>query len=226
MLTARHRRWGAWVFRPYIRRIVKKAFGHFYLANPFPAVPEDAELIVTPNHISWWDGFFIFVLLDAFSKRKMHLMMLERELKKHPYFRSIGAYSIAPEDRDGAMESLQYTSRALEDPGRLVVLFPQGKIQPFFLEEVSLKRGWLKFLESEEQAAAARGRERDIRLLMIAFGIEYHHRRKPEIWARFSRLYALRDFEADFDAYGAEFRMNLQRLKQAIADRTFIADIL
>ena len=59
MIKADHKKWAEFVFDIYLRRLLKKSFYDFRIINELPAFDYSKSIIVTPNHFSWWDGFFI-----------------------------------------------------------------------------------------------------------------------------------------------------------------------
>ena len=77
MIYPKHNIFVESVYKIYLNHLLRKNFSRFLLINDFPMLCEKKGLIITPNHFSWWDGFFINYLMTMFSKRKAYLMMLE-----------------------------------------------------------------------------------------------------------------------------------------------------
>ncbi|MDX1777464.1 MAG: hypothetical protein R3339_01145, partial [Thermodesulfobacteriota bacterium] len=96
MIKASHKKWARLIFNPYCDLLLKRNFSQFLLVNDFPQLSPKLPLIITPNHISWWDGFFIYYLSKKKFNRKIYLMMLESSLEKFWFFQKIGAFSINP----------------------------------------------------------------------------------------------------------------------------------
>ena len=96
MIQASHKKWARRIFNPYCDSLLKRNFSQFLRVNTFPRLSPDLPLIITPNHISWWDGFFIDYLTRKFLNRKGYIMMLEEQLSKYWFFQKIGAFSIDP----------------------------------------------------------------------------------------------------------------------------------
>ena len=114
MITARHARWAERLFTPYVRRLVRRHFSHYYLVNSMPTIDPAASLLVTPNHISWWDGFLAYVFFrPRLPGRRLHLMMLERELCRYSFFSRLGAFSIDPGEWSHVMETAAYVQGCL-----------------------------------------------------------------------------------------------------------------
>lgn len=91
-----------------------------------------APLLVVANHTSWWDGFLVRELHKALRPAEPFLtVMLEEELKRHPFLRRLGGIGLVP----GSAASLRGLLRTLarvrtESPGALVLFFPQGRLWP------------------------------------------------------------------------------------------------
>ena len=63
MIKANHTKWARALYEAYIYRQMRKNFTGMFETNQLPDIPENQSLLVTPNHISWWDGFIIEKLL-------------------------------------------------------------------------------------------------------------------------------------------------------------------
>lgn len=106
-------------------------------------------LLLIANHVSWWDGFWVFYLNQKLFKRKFYFMMLEEQLKKYPFFIKSGGYSVKKGNRS-ILESIQYTAEILKESGNAVLLFPQGKIQSVYESTFKFEKGIEKVLEAVE----------------------------------------------------------------------------
>jgi 1-acyl-sn-glycerol-3-phosphate acyltransferase len=107
------------------------------------APPRNAPILLAANHVSWWDGF----LLRAVQKKirpdaPMFTLMLERELRRNPWFRWMGALPLEP----GSPRSFRRVVHALEQqrertPEQLITFFPQGHIVPSWQRPLFCERG-------------------------------------------------------------------------------------
>ena len=61
MIPAKHNRQADYIFGIYIRRMFRKRFNSFNLIGSPPVIKKDLPLIITPDHSTWWDGFFFVV---------------------------------------------------------------------------------------------------------------------------------------------------------------------
>lgn len=145
MIKARITPFYEMIFKPYIMRLMKRYFHAIYLVGE-SSLPDDRPLLLLPNHSTWWDGFFVFLLKIYLFHRPLFLMMLEEQLRRNRFFSHIGVYSINPASLRGNRESLQYTIELLSSQRNIVVcLFPQGELLPWSLQSMHYKRGleWL-----------------------------------------------------------------------------------
>lgn len=128
-------------FRKYIFKLLKKHFSNFYFVNDIPVINTLNGLLILPNHFSWWDGFFIYLINELYFKREFKIMMLEEQLKNYPLFKYAGAYSINPGKPISAKESLTYSLELLKSPNNSVVFYPQGEIRQYDDLPLNVNRG-------------------------------------------------------------------------------------
>lgn len=178
MIKANHKSWARFLYDIYIPRLVKKNFSGMYLSNLMPEIPVDKSLLVTPNHISWWDGFFVDMILTKKTSRKIHLMMLEKELSKFRFFSKVGAYSIRQEDIGSVRETTLYTREILSSVSNYCVIYPQGEILPFEIPSPAIKPGIRLILNGVENSM----------VLPLIFKIQYDNKKYPYVIARFGEL--------------------------------------
>ena len=141
MIRAQHRLWADIIFQPYLTGLFKRHFHEIQLLGTLPEIPDDLPVLLLPNHSTWWDGFFVYLLNKRIFRRTAYLMMLEKQLTKYKFFRKIGAYSIEPENRRSVIESLEYTVELLNREMPLVSVFPQGELLPWHTRPLDYKRG-------------------------------------------------------------------------------------
>jgi hypothetical protein len=141
MTTARHSPWADRIFLPYILRQFRKAFHGLYLLGPVPAIDPALPLLITPNHSTWWDGFFFYILNKRVWKRTGYLMMLEEQLSKYRFFSRIGAFGIEPGLARRSYDALRYSAQVLRDPANALCVFPQGVLRYFGIRPLEFQRG-------------------------------------------------------------------------------------
>ena len=176
MIRAQHRLWADMIFQPYLARLFKRHFHEIQLLGEVPEIPDHLPLLLLPNHSTWWDGFFVYLLNKRIFHRTAHLMMLETQLSKYKFFRKIGAYSIAPEDRRGVIESLEYTVELLHQEMSLVSVFPQGQLLPWHTRPLGYKRGVEWILQKYKKP---------VTLLPLAIRTEFLGEKHPSVFFLF-----------------------------------------
>ena len=204
MIKAEHSKLAKLVFDPYINKLLHKNFNNFYLTGNLPDLDTYPGLIITPNHFSWWDGFITYFLLRKLTPKKVFVMMLEEQLNRYWFFKKIGAFSINQNNPVSIARTLDYTRNVLNDKNNIVVVFPQGEIQPMTSDELIIKPGLRLILENKSSGKY---------VLPLALKIEYGKNKKPDIAASFGRIFSAEEMTRNYDAYTAEFRDNLQKLK-------------
>ena len=204
MIKAEHSSFARIIFNPYINHLLKSNFHSFYLLNDLPQVDKSAGLIITPNHFSWWDGFFIDYISQKLLNRKMFLMMLEDQLRKYWFFKKVGAYSINQNNPRSIAETINYTKQVLSSGNNFVVIYPQGEIQSVFENNIIIKDGLKKIIEIKD---------RELFVLPVSIKIEYGNQSKPEIIVRFGKLLNADAIRDDFNLFKDEFLSNLEILK-------------
>lgn len=192
------------IFNPYLSVLLKRNFGHFYVLNDLPFEKmKGKKLMVTPNHFSWWDGFFIDYMNRKLLRRKFYILMLEEQLIKYRFFRYLGAFSINPGNAKSTMLTARYTASVLSHKENMVVFYPQGKIEDYAKRPVELKPGLKLFLNN----AGA-----DTSVLIVSFSIRYNENRKPDIAARFGCIFNAGDLMEDFGKYYDAFNESISCL--------------
>ncbi len=144
MIPANHAAWADWIFHPYLLWLFKRHFKAIHLLGKAPQTDPNLPLLLLPNHSTWWDGFFIFLLNKKFFHRPAHLMMLEEQLSRYRFFSRIGAFSVDPRSTSGVKRSLDYAAKILHQPNSprpLLCIFPQGELLPWDKRPLDFKRG-------------------------------------------------------------------------------------
>ncbi len=203
MIKADHKKWAEFVFDIYLRKLLKKSFYDFRVINELPALDDSKSIIVTPNHFSWWDGFFIYWLNKKILNKKLFVMMLEEQLKKYWFFKKLGCYSIDLNDNRKMIVSLKYTMDLLLKPNNLVTIYPQGEIQAYDEKHIVLKEG-IDFISRKSTV--------DFQILPIAFKIHYTNERLPIVYARFGKLLNSKDVAQNPQIFKDEFINNLNQI--------------
>jgi 1-acyl-sn-glycerol-3-phosphate acyltransferase len=216
MIISNHKKWAQFVFYKYINFLLRRNFRNFYLVNTFPEIEEEAGLVITPNHISWWDGFFAGYIEKLFLHRTPHIMMLEKQLNKYWFFSNVGAYSINPGNTKSIIESALYTRDVISNSQNSVIIFPQGEIEAFEKRPLKLKKGLQLFVH---------GIDSNFYILPIAFKIQHFEEKNPAVIVRFGKLLEGKAVQSNLAIYEEEFLRNLDKLNNAAYTKSFYKDL-
>lgn len=175
MIKAEHKKYAHWLFNLYLNRIIRNDFTDFFIVSDVPVLNYNRGLIITPNHFSWWDGFFIYFLMKEYSPRKIYIMMLEEQLKKYSFFKKLGAFSINQQNPKSIAETLNYASSLVNSESYLVT-YPQGEIESYERRPLKVKEGLKKIIEKAKS---------DTDVLPVVFKIHHSNQRKPNIYCMF-----------------------------------------
>ncbi|MRX73503.1 acyl-phosphate glycerol 3-phosphate acyltransferase [Bacillus lacus] len=170
MITANKKPWFEKLFYQYNRQLMKRHFHSISLQTP-DTLPEHA--LVCINHSSWWDGLILFHLNQRILKQDMYAMMHEHGLKKHPFFRKIGAFSVDRNYPRKILQSIKYASELLHS-GKTVALFPQGEEMHLETRPLTFMPGAVKLLEENPS----------VPLLPVVFYYSFGHFQKQEIFIK------------------------------------------
>lgn len=214
MIKADHKRYARMIFDFYINRLMKKNFSHFFLDGEIPKIDSSLPLVVTPNHISWWDGFFIDFINRKYFKRKFHVLMLEEQLKRYSFFKKLGAFGFNPNSASGIIEAKNYISEILEDNNSLLIIYPQGVIEPFEKKPLTIKEGIKIFLNNKKFI-----------LLPIAFKIQHLDEKNPALFIRAAEPIICNNGIENFDNYSYSFTKNIDSLNETVINKSSVNPI-
>jgi hypothetical protein len=182
MIKAQHKNWAQFIFKPYVLRLIRKHFYSLYLMEEFPPVNPDIPILLMPNHSTWWDGFFVYLLNNLTYGRPLYVMMLEEQLSKYSFFSKVGAYSIRPGHPASILETMKYSLELLhtvKNPAPMVCLFPQGEMTPASARPVKFQSGFEWLLERSKI---------EVMPLLLAMRVEYLEQQQPEVFFQFNSL--------------------------------------
>ena len=180
MIRAQRRLWADIIFQPYLTWLFKRNFHEIQLLGTPPKTPDDLPVLLLPNHSTWWDGFFVYLLNKKIFRRTAYLMMLEKQLSKYKFFAKIGAYSIEPENKRSVLESLEYTVELLNQEMPLITVFPQGQLLPWHTRPLGYRRGveWI-----------LRKYGNPVTVLPLAIRTEFLGEKRPSVFFLFGDLH-------------------------------------
>ncbi|MCT2536140.1 lysophospholipid acyltransferase family protein [Aquibacillus koreensis] len=107
--------------------LLKRNFYRVFVKGDVDPI-ESGPTIYIANHSSWWDGLLLFQLTEKYSELDHYILMDEIGLKKYPFFRKLGAFSVQKNNPREIVRTLKYSEELLKS-GKSVWVFPQGSIQ-------------------------------------------------------------------------------------------------
>ncbi len=209
MIKADHKKWARWLYDFYVPRLLRSNFQNFYLTNNFPQIPEDQGLIITPNHFSWWDGFFVDYTMNHLSNRKIYILMLEEQLKRYWFFQKIGAFSINPKNPKSIKTTFDYILEILNDPKNVLLFYPQGEIEDYVKRPLKVKEGLKAILNMIHS---------DVLILPATFKIKHGNIKKPDVLVRFGEPLSSIRAKDDFNFFIDSFNSNVDNLDKVQLD--------
>lgn len=121
--------------------LIRRYFRYFGVAGQLqPQSTEGRPILYIMNHSSWWDGLLAYHAARTLTSGEHYFMMEEEQLRKYPFFRKLGAYSINRHSTGDISAALRYTAKLLRAGGS-VWMYPQGEIQPLEHRPLILKEG-------------------------------------------------------------------------------------
>ena len=132
----------------------------------------DSSVLLISNHISWWDGFWAADFNMEVTKKRFFFMMEEKQLLEHKFFSRIGGFSIKKRDKE-SIESLNYTLQLLSDKNNLVLIFPQGKIESVYNQDIVFESGVDRIIKSSNK---------DTKVVFLVNLVDYHSNKKPTLY--------------------------------------------
>lgn len=134
------------VFRPWMNQ----RFSRVHVTAPRAQIHRDIPLMLVANHVSWWDGFLLIELQRVLRPgAPFFTIMLESELRQHPFLRRIGAIGIDPQSPATVLAAIRELSRRVEErPDSAIFFFPQGRIWPSYRRPLGFRRGIEVFCEA------------------------------------------------------------------------------
>ncbi|MFA7288580.1 MAG: lysophospholipid acyltransferase family protein [Melioribacteraceae bacterium] len=214
MIKADHKKYARVIFDFYINRLLKKSFSWIYLDGEIPKINSSLPLVITPNHISWWDGFFIDFINRKYFKRKFHILMLEEQLKKYSFFKKLGAFGFNPNSASSIIEVRNYISEILNDKNSLLIIYPQGVIEPYEKKPLTIKEGIKIFLHDKKFS-----------LLSIAFKIQYLEEKNPALFIRTSDPIICTNGIENFNGFAESFENNIDSLNESIFNKNIFKEL-
>ena len=207
MIQARHHKGYEWTFGNYLSWLIGRNFHHL----DYNKIPVDTEnpLVILANHISWWDGFIMYEINKRYIHKKIHVLMLEEQLRKNRFLSRLGAFSIKRNDRS-MVESFNYMTELVHKPENLIIVYPQGYVHSPYDHDINFKPGIIKWLEKLPIT---------LDIWMAAVLIDYSIKKKPSIEVYFKEYKDFVEYEHIEHAYKQHYQNSIDiQKKKVISD--------
>ncbi|MEX1136393.1 MAG: lysophospholipid acyltransferase family protein [Balneolales bacterium] len=114
-------------FRYYVKLLFSRRFNRVWLDQNYRP-DENRSTVYFLNHNSWWDGIIPLLLNEFRFGQRAGAIMNEVQIRKHPFFKKIGAYAIDRNNPRKAIKTLHETVNFLDQKGTCLFLYPQGSL--------------------------------------------------------------------------------------------------
>jgi 1-acyl-sn-glycerol-3-phosphate acyltransferase len=120
--------------RRYIRSRLRRSFADLRLegCDSLQQHLQKGPLIMAANHVCWWDAL-LMLRLEEHLGCDAYCLMDAKNLQQFPYFGRLGAVSLERDQARAAYRDLRGAAALLDRPGRLLIIFPQGRQTPAHL---------------------------------------------------------------------------------------------
>ncbi|UOY92101.1 lysophospholipid acyltransferase family protein [Ectobacillus sp. JY-23] len=170
MIPAAKQPWFQSIFQSITRRLLEKHFHSIFISKHSLKSPPSHALFIL-NHSSWWDGLVSFYLDRLLFGKSGYFMMHESGMKRYPYFRYLGAFSINRDNPKDILRSLQYGASCLSKAEN-VWMFPQGDERHLEIRPLGFMPGFLYIAEKQPHAP----------IVPICYYYSFGHHQKPELY--------------------------------------------
>jgi len=145
-------RWTRKAFNRYLGWNFKRNFENIFTLGLSSLEKIETPLLFVSNHVSWWDGFFLFEVQRRIRPQgKIFTIALEKTCFENPILPRMGVLPICPGNLASLRALLKHLQklRAENQSGELVVsFFPQGKIMPSFCSSLGFQSGIEKVISA------------------------------------------------------------------------------
>lgn len=184
-IRASESRWFILLFDFYVRSLFFRRFKRVWISQEYQP-DSSSRTIYFLNHTSWWDGLIPLLLNQKQFRQKARAMMEDKQMKRHRFFRRIGAFSVNLEKKKALVASLRYAVDSLREPGRSLFIFPEGKIVPFSTALPEFEKGLSWIVRNCPEAD------------VVPIGVYISHKNsdKPECYLKVGKKVMLKHLES------------------------------
>ena len=208
MLEADHKKYAHKIFKPYVKRLFKKHFNSIEMFGDVPKIDSNYPLLLLPNHSTWWDGFFVYLINENFFKRKFYIMIVEEQLSQYKFFQKLGGFSIKQDSFRETIRSLKYTAELTEkNPFSVVNIFPQGELLPNDTRPIIFNKGVKKIVEFYGKP---------VNIIPLGMRIMFLKEQYPTVFFNFGQNHIVQNKMEIPDDIGFKIEMLLEGIKENV----------
>jgi hypothetical protein len=152
-----------------ISRLIRSDFQKFDFNNV--SFDQNRAILILSNHLSWWDGFWIFQINRIHFKKRFHVMITEENYEKVWFLKYLGGFSVKKNSRS-VIQTLEYAGRLLDDPQNLVLIFPQGKLYSGHTDQIQFQKGLMNMINISSKK---------FQYIFSAIFVDYFEHRKASV---------------------------------------------
>ena len=166
------------------RRMIRRQFHCVHLRGTqhLECLDRSLPIIGFGNHSNWWDGLVDFYLGHDLLRVDSFMMVGERQLKRYPFFRWIGAFSVNRASGRDLVASVDYAVRLFDRRNRLLWIYPQGELLPNDFRPLKFLPGILRIAEKLE----------GVQLLPVVHRYEFLGEQRPEVFVNIGQPMTLK----------------------------------
>jgi len=132
-------RWGSSVLMWFFRRRFNKM-----KITPVDIKPNHSYILMC-NHFGFLDGFFSYYIafkhIDKQQKLKgLYTMSVKKQMEKNWWLKYVGSFSVEP-NAWSVKESIEYAAELLNEPGNILLFFPQAELESQHIRHIQFKNG-------------------------------------------------------------------------------------
>jgi 1-acyl-sn-glycerol-3-phosphate acyltransferase len=133
--------------------------------------------ILMCNHFGFLDGLLAFYLCNKIIRKKhgmqrLYIMSVKKQMEKNRWLQYIGSFSIDPGKRS-IHESFEYAAEILNEPGNLLLFYPQGELESSHIRHIKFEEGLLEIVSKIKG---------DTQLIWSSNLIEYFESVRPSVY--------------------------------------------
>ena len=117
------------IFKWYVWLLFRRRFSNVYIKKDYNPTTEH-KTIYFANHNSWWDGLIPLLLNEFVLHQNARAIMEDKQMRRFPFFKWVGAFSINLEDAKSAVYTLRYALQSMQRPRAALYIYPEGRLRP------------------------------------------------------------------------------------------------